>query len=44
VTTVNVNDVRLLPKENESGWAIVFPGMDEYDEGLKLFPGTKSSA
>jgi len=41
VTTVNVKDVRLLPKENESGWAIVFPGMDEYDDGLKAMPGTK---
>ncbi|MEX2242280.1 MAG: hypothetical protein WD716_00390 [Fimbriimonadaceae bacterium] len=44
VTTVNVKDVRLLPKGNEPGWFFVFPGMDEYDEGLKLHPGTKSSA
>jgi hypothetical protein len=43
VTTVNVKDVRLLPYEHESGWAIVFPGMDEYDEGLEPHPGTRPS-
>jgi hypothetical protein len=37
VTTVNVKDVRLLPKEDETGWFFVFPGMDEYHEGLEPF-------
>jgi hypothetical protein len=42
VGTVNVNDVRLVAKEHGAGWHIVFPGMDEYAEGLKRYPGTKT--
>ncbi len=38
VNTVDIAEARLFPLPNENKvWIIVFPGMDEYDAGLKQY-------